>query len=150
MGLGEGGASGRQTRGERSEPRGWRFRSRGGVHRRHQAGVHGLEPDRLRAVDQQREARNHAAVNRSRQPPRPHNHIFRKEGHQDAVCELKASVGAGWVILDILGGLLPVIVDAATGAWKSLDAQTCNVSLLKDPGGATVPKGKSGEAGGTE
>ena len=72
-----------------------------------------------------------------------HTIVFRKEGHQDAVCELKASVGAGWVILDVLGGLIPVIVDAATGAWKSLDAQTCNVSLLKEPGEASVPKGKA-------
>ena len=64
-----------------------------------------------------------------------HTIVFRKEGHEDAVCQLRASVGAGWVILDVLGGLVPVIIDAATGAWKSLDAQTCNVSLhSKSPG----------------
>ena len=63
-----------------------------------------------------------------------HTIIFRREGHEDAVCELKASVGAGWVILDFLGGIIPIVVDAVTGAWKSLDAQTCNVSLLKKAG----------------
>ena len=54
---------------------------------------------------------------------------FKKEGHSDVVCELTTSVGAGWVILDVLGGLLPVVVDAVTGAWKSLDQGTCNVVL---------------------
>lgn len=67
-----------------------------------------------------------------------HTIVFRMEGHEDAVCELRASVGTGWVILDILGGLIPVIIDAATGAWKSLTAQTCNVSLIKKDGAATA------------
>ena len=60
---------------------------------------------------------------------RDHMVIFRKEGHQDVVCEITASVGAGWVILDVVGGLIPVIVDAATGKWKSLDRGACNVTL---------------------
>lgn len=54
---------------------------------------------------------------------------FRKEGHRDVVCELTAEVGAGWVILDVLGGLIPVIVDAATGKWRSLNSSVCNVNL---------------------
>lgn len=58
-----------------------------------------------------------------------HTVLFRKEGYQDVACELTASVGAGWVILDILGGLLPVIIDAATGEWKGIDQGTCNVNL---------------------
>ena len=55
--------------------------------------------------------------------------MFRKEGYQDVACELTASVGVVWVILDVLGGLIPVIVDAATGEWKSLDQGACNVNL---------------------
>ena len=58
-----------------------------------------------------------------------HTVVFRKEGYQDVACELTTSVGAGWVILDILGGLLPVIIDAATGEWKGIDQGTCNVNL---------------------
>ncbi len=54
---------------------------------------------------------------------------FRKEGHDDVVCELATTVDAKWVILDVLGGLLPVIVDAATGAWRSIDRGTCNMVL---------------------
>jgi len=40
-------------------------------------------------------------------------------------------VGAGWVILDILGGLIPVIVDAATGDWHYLDQTNVNAALEK-------------------
>ena len=60
---------------------------------------------------------------------RDHTVVFRKEGHQDVICEISANVGAGWIVLDVLGGLIPVIIDAATGAWKSLDRGACNVTL---------------------
>jgi hypothetical protein len=36
-------------------------------------------------------------------------------------CPVMSSVGPVWVILDILGGVVPLIVDAATGAWKTVD-----------------------------
>jgi len=36
---------------------------------------------------------------------RDHTVTFRKDGHQDVICEITASVGAGWVILDVLGGV---------------------------------------------
>lgn len=44
--------------------------------------------------------------------------------HED--CEpmttaLNSSTGVGWVAADILTGLLPVAVDAATGAWKGFE-----------------------------
>ena len=42
---------------------------------------------------------------------------------------LTAQVGAGWVILDILAGLIPVIIDAATGAWYSFDENNVNVDF---------------------
>ena len=56
--------------------------------------------------------------------------VFRRDGYQDVACNLNASVGAGWVILDVLGGLVPVVVDAATGAWRSLDQGACNVNMV--------------------
>ena len=58
-----------------------------------------------------------------------HTVVFRQEGHQEVTCQLTTSVGAGWVILDVLGGLIPVIVDAATGKWNSLTQGACNVVL---------------------
>ena len=62
-----------------------------------------------------------------------HSVVFRKEGHQDVVCELSSDVGAGWIVLDILGGLLPIIVDAATGDWSGIGEDACNVGLPEDP-----------------
>jgi hypothetical protein len=40
-------------------------------------------------------------------------------------CRLVTSVGAGWVILDILAGFIPVVIDAATGAWATIDGTPC-------------------------
>lgn len=44
-------------------------------------------------------------------------------------CTANSSVGVGWVILDIVAGLIPVLVDAATGKWKSLDTNICHAPL---------------------
>ncbi len=54
---------------------------------------------------------------------------FKKEGHEPRSYTITNHVGAGWIILDILGGLIPIIVDAATGAWYELDQDAVNVVL---------------------
>jgi len=56
---------------------------------------------------------------------------FRKEGYKTKVQTITNHVGAGWLILDVLGGLIPVIVDAATGAWYSLDQKSIDMILDK-------------------
>lgn len=56
---------------------------------------------------------------------------FRKEGFKPVTRTITNRVGAGWIILDILGGLLPIIVDAATGAWYSLDQKNVDAILEK-------------------
>lgn len=58
-----------------------------------------------------------------------HTVTFQMDGHENMSCEIGTSVGAGWVILDVLGGVLPVVIDAATGKWKSLEKGSCNVQL---------------------
>lgn len=40
---------------------------------------------------------------------------FIKEGYENKTLNLSYSLGAGWLILDILSGLIGIIVDAATG-----------------------------------
>ena len=40
-------------------------------------------------------------------------------------------VGAGWIVLDVLCGLVPVIIDAATGAWCDLDQKNIKAVLEK-------------------
>jgi len=56
---------------------------------------------------------------------------FKKEGFGTKTFTITNHVGVGWVILDILGGLIPVVVDAATGAWYSLDQDNINAILEK-------------------
>jgi len=54
---------------------------------------------------------------------------FKKAGYATKTINIQNHVGAGWIILDILGGLIPIIVDAATGAWYDLDQKNVNAIL---------------------
>jgi len=56
---------------------------------------------------------------------------FKYEGYEIQTVNLTNHIGAGWIILDVLAGLVPVIVDAATGAWYSFDEKNVNVTLRK-------------------
>ncbi len=56
---------------------------------------------------------------------------FRAEGYQPRVYHISNKVGAGWVVLDVILGLVPVIVDAVTGAWCKLDQNNIDAVLLK-------------------
>lgn len=56
---------------------------------------------------------------------------FRLEGYESVVKNISNKIGAGWIILDILAGLVPVIIDAATGAWYSLDQKNVDAVLRK-------------------
>ncbi|MGA2784857.1 MAG: PEGA domain-containing protein [Candidatus Bathyarchaeia archaeon] len=63
-----------------------------------------------------------------------YNIEFRKEGYEDKTVVVTNSVGAGWIVLDVIFGLVPVIVDAATGSWYSLDQEHVNAALEKQQG----------------
>ncbi len=54
---------------------------------------------------------------------------FKKDGFEPKTVLLNNSVGGGWIVLDILGGLLPVVIDAATGNWYELDQEHVNAIL---------------------
>ena len=56
---------------------------------------------------------------------------FKKEGFKTITRNGTNKVGAGWVILDVLAGLIPVIIDAVTGAWYHLDEKNVAVQLEK-------------------
>jgi hypothetical protein len=54
--------------------------------------------------------------------------------HRHSGCEAKTftltnHVEVGWVILDVIFGLIPVIVDAATGSWYVLDQDYVNAAM---------------------
>jgi hypothetical protein len=54
---------------------------------------------------------------------------YKMDGHQDVSCVFTPSTGGGWVILDVLTGLVPIVVDAATGNWSQLHESSCNLTL---------------------
>lgn len=60
-----------------------------------------------------------------------YNIEFRKEGYEPQTHIVNSQVAAGWVILDVLFGLVPVIVDASTGAWNKLDQTAVDAVLYK-------------------
>ncbi len=70
-----------------------------------------------------------------------HQIRFQLAGHQDGGCTLTSTVGAGWVILDVLFllALVPIIVDAVTGDWGSVDQVECVRTLLPAPGAMPPP-----------
>lgn len=54
---------------------------------------------------------------------------LRKEGYENGYARITSSVSAGWVVLDVLGGLVPLVVDAVTGAWENLKPEVVNITL---------------------
>ncbi len=57
---------------------------------------------------------------------------FAKEGYKTVSCELNAKTNVGIVVLDVLGGLLPLVIDVATGNWKTLEGDVCSVELPEE------------------
>ncbi len=54
---------------------------------------------------------------------------FRKEGYETQSVFISNKIGVGYVVLDVLLGLVPVIIDAATGSWYELDQENINIIL---------------------
>jgi len=55
-----------------------------------------------------------------------------KKGGKTKTYTITNTIGAGWIILDIFGGLIPVIIDAATGAWYSLDQNSIHAAFEEE------------------
>ncbi len=56
---------------------------------------------------------------------------FKLDGYETATQMVTTSAGAGWIVCDVIFGLLPVAVDAATSAWLNLDRDYVSVTLEK-------------------
>lgn len=54
---------------------------------------------------------------------------FRREGYKTEVRQIQNKIGVGWIVLDVIFGLVPVLVDALTGAWYEFDQQYVNAIL---------------------
>jgi hypothetical protein len=56
---------------------------------------------------------------------------FRKDGYKTKSFHLGNDIGVKWIVLDVLGGFVPIIVDAATGDWHELDQDRVYFNLEK-------------------
>jgi hypothetical protein len=54
---------------------------------------------------------------------------FRKEGYETKTYFLNNEVGGVWMVLDILCGLIPLAIDAASGDWYELETDDVKVIL---------------------
>lgn len=52
-----------------------------------------------------------------------------KSGSKERTFTIDKKIGATWIVLDVLGGLIPIIVDAATGAWYDVEPHELNAQL---------------------
>ncbi len=60
-----------------------------------------------------------------------HTVTYRRQGYKDATVSLTTHVQAGWVVLDIVAGVVGVVIDAATGEWKAFDSGQHFVELQR-------------------
>jgi hypothetical protein len=58
-----------------------------------------------------------------------HTVTLRRAGYQEKTVVIDRKLSSTYLILDILGGLLPVVIDAATGSWYVLGTDEVNVDL---------------------
>lgn len=56
--------------------------------------------------------------------------VYHRDGYRDVTCTLSRGTGAGWVILDVLAGLVPVVIDAATNSWSQTRGNGCTEQLV--------------------
>jgi|GEM_PF-1936431 len=81
--------------------------------------------------------------------PSRNNYVVQLEmpGYQYAAAATYATLGGGWLVLDILLFILPVIVDAATGAWNYAEPEALHFALKK---GESPPSGHAPQPGSVE
>lgn len=56
--------------------------------------------------------------------------VFMLDGFKDKSVQVDKQIGILWLILDLVG-IVPLIVDAATGNWNSLEPEYIQVTLDK-------------------
>ena len=54
---------------------------------------------------------------------------FRRDGYKTEVRQIQNKIGWGWVVLDVITGVVPVLIDALTGAWYDFDQRYVNAIL---------------------
>lgn len=59
---------------------------------------------------------------------------FQMEGYDEQVRTLSNKVSGTYVVLDVLGGLFPIVIDAATGSWYVLETDNMQVTMARKTG----------------
>ena len=54
---------------------------------------------------------------------------FRRKGYKTEIRQIKNKIGVGWIVLDVIFGVVPVLIDALTGAWYEFDQRYVNAIL---------------------
>lgn len=60
-----------------------------------------------------------------------HTISLKLAGERRTGCTFTSSVRIGWVILDIVTGIWPLLVDGLTGAWTTLDDDVCILKVTQ-------------------
>ena len=60
---------------------------------------------------------------------RGYSFTFTKDGYLPKTLDVSYHFTFGWLILDIITGVFPIIVDAITGDWHSLDESSYKAVL---------------------
>lgn len=68
-------------------------------------------------------------VNLKMSPDRAYDIRLERDGYDPLVYHVGKKVGTKWIILDILGGGIPILVDAITGNWYELEESDISLSL---------------------
>jgi hypothetical protein len=53
-----------------------------------------------------------------------HTVTFKMPGKTERTYIINRKIKSGFIILDVLGGLFPVVIDAATGSWYGLESNS--------------------------
>ncbi len=54
---------------------------------------------------------------------------FKQDGYEIQTRLINSKMGIGWLVLDLLSGGVPILVDAITGDWMVLDTDSVHVML---------------------
>jgi hypothetical protein len=74
-----------------------------------------------------------------------HSIEIKKAGYAPHTLVITNNLGAGWVVLDVLFGLWPALIDLATGAWFNLDRDQVFANLTEStPATETVARSAAG------
>lgn len=78
---------------------------------------------------------------------KPHRLEFQCEGYVPYIVKLEPEVDDSWVMADILCGLLPAMVDAATGSWNTFGGDRIHMVLAAPADTAGIHAHRQGASG---